>query len=88
MSTPVPTLAARFALQPDMLPLLVLAAIVAIVTIVALCRADREDIPQIFASFATAFGFHRSHGPADRDDTAHDTSEPHNLRPLGDEEKA
>lgn len=28
-----------------------------VVTVVALCRAKRDDVPKIFAAFASAFGF-------------------------------
>ncbi|MCC3318359.1 hypothetical protein [Nocardia africana] len=40
-------------------PMVVFTAMVGVVTLIALMRADREDIPEIFASFAAAFGIHR-----------------------------
>lgn len=40
--------------------LLVACAAILIVTIVALVRADKRDIPQVFGSFAAAFGFRKT----------------------------
>ncbi|MFE3023387.1 hypothetical protein [Nocardia tengchongensis] len=41
------------------MPLLLLAGVVLLVTLVALLRAEKDDIPRVFASFAEAFGVHR-----------------------------
>jgi hypothetical protein len=41
-------------------PLLILVLAVVGVTAVALFRAEKQDVPAVFASFARAFGFHRS----------------------------
>jgi hypothetical protein len=40
--------------------LLVACAAIVTVTIVALVRADKQDIPQVFGSFAAAFGFRKT----------------------------
>ena len=41
-------------------PLLILVLAVVGVTAVALLRAEKQDIPEVFASFAQAFGFRRN----------------------------
>ncbi|MFJ9371329.1 hypothetical protein ACIRRA_43965 [Nocardia sp. NPDC101769] len=46
-------------------PLAVLAIAVTLVTVIALCRAERDDIPTVFESFAAAFGIHRRDGKPD-----------------------
>ncbi|WP_433734843.1 hypothetical protein ACQP0C_42070 (plasmid) [Nocardia sp. CA-129566] len=43
-------------------PLLILVLAVVGITAVALLRAEKQDIPAVFASFAQAFGFRRSSG--------------------------
>ncbi len=43
-------------------PLLILVLAVVGITAVALLRAEKQDIPAVFASFAQAFGFRRSLG--------------------------
>ncbi|MFI6960009.1 hypothetical protein ACIBJI_41905 [Nocardia sp. NPDC050408] len=40
-------------------PATVFLGVVTVVTVIALCRADRGDVPKIFASFTSAFGFHK-----------------------------
>ncbi|MBF6278058.1 hypothetical protein [Nocardia nova] len=87
MTTLVPTLAAPLGTEGATPPLLVLAAMVIIVTIVALLRADKKDIPQIFASFATAFGFHRNQGHTSGTGASREAGQAQNARPIEDEEK-
>ncbi|MEV6429329.1 hypothetical protein [Nocardia sp. NPDC051463] len=41
-------------------PATVFLGAVTLVTVIALCRADHNDVPKIFDSFTSAFGFHNS----------------------------
>ena len=87
MSTPVSTLPDLFTAS-SLLPMTVLAAMIVIVTIVALCRADKKDVPQIFASFAAAFGFRKSQSRTDLSGTSRGIAEAQSARPAEGEEKA
>ncbi|MEU2106358.1 hypothetical protein [Nocardia sp. NPDC019255] len=70
-------------LTANLWPSLVLA--VASVTTIALVRADKRDIPAIFASFAQAFGIHKPMGqPEERRDTGQMTP-PTEIEQTGDE---
>ncbi|MBF6209268.1 hypothetical protein IU483_35255 [Streptomyces gardneri] len=63
-------------------PLLVLAFVVLVVTVIALCRAEKQDVPKIFASFAQAFGFHKAtEGQGDRPETEPTSIEEETGRP-------
>ncbi|MEV6281068.1 hypothetical protein [Nocardia sp. NPDC051832] len=48
-------------------PLVLLVGGVVVVTLVALCRAEVNDVPKVFASFADAFGIHRHTPDPSRD---------------------
>ncbi|WP_157122204.1 hypothetical protein [Nocardia violaceofusca] len=87
MSTPVPTLPDLFTVS-SLLPVTVLTAMIVVVTIVALCRADKKDVPQIFASFAAAYGFRKSQSRDDLSGTSRGIDEAQSTRPLEGEEKA
>ncbi|MGV9679190.1 hypothetical protein ACWDSJ_28245 [Nocardia sp. NPDC003482] len=51
-------------------PLVCLLLAVVTVTVIALMRADRKDIPEVFAAFAQAFGIHRTAArPKDSEET-------------------
>ena len=88
MTTPVPTLPDLFPTSSSLLPVTGLAAMIVIVTIVALIRADKKDVPQIFASFAAAFGFRKNQSRAGLPDTPRGIDEAQSTRPLEGEEKA
>lgn len=38
-------------------PAAIFLGMVVVVTVIALVRANRDDVPRIFAAFASAFGF-------------------------------
>ncbi len=38
-------------------PVVVFLGVVVVVTVIALVRANRDDVPRVFAAFASAFGF-------------------------------
>ncbi|MBL1079728.1 hypothetical protein JK358_35540 [Nocardia sp. 2] len=55
-------------------PLLIFVCAFTLVSIIAVCRAEKADVPQVFASFAHAFGFHSASGTVtDTEDTPSDS---------------
>ncbi len=62
------------------LALLVLGLVAMVIAAIALLRARREDIPAVFASFASAFGFRAL---ADAQEPAQDTAADNGLMAAG-----
>ncbi|WP_280338633.1 hypothetical protein [Nocardia neocaledoniensis] len=54
-------------------PVTAFLGVVFVVTVIALVRAERNDVPRIFAAFVGGFGFRT--GPAGEEDASTETEE-------------